>query len=148
MSHIKREIRETIEFISESVFIVEEDSKVCSRGLEAFMPQQSAARRQRRHDAIKSVLEEQQTQWDSNECIDADFIAEAYKQFTPLSTSVAQKNANEDAEFVLEERAKEPTRAKRRKAICSKTSRSLSSTRSQHGSKRRLISQGAVICVH
>ncbi|KAG7354361.1 hypothetical protein IV203_003717 [Nitzschia inconspicua] len=146
MSNIKNDIRESIHLLCENIFFSEEEEDICSRGLEVFMPQESAARRERRQDAIQAVLEEQQAQWDNNECFDDDLIAEAYQHFTTLSLIIARKNALRDEEFVQELRAKR-SHSFLRNSISRKTSRSGSLTDSQQGSKRRLITQGTVMCI-
>jgi hypothetical protein len=146
MSEIKSDIRETIKFLCESMFITEDDSGTCSRGLEAFIPNKNVARRQRRRDAIAAVLHEQDTQWENHEPYDSYLIAGAYRQFTASPLSIAQKLAQKDEKFVLEEQEKQP-RATRRNAICRKTSRSSSLVVSRQTSKRRMTTQGSIVCV-
>lgn len=107
MSHIKNDIRETIQFLCESVIVTEGNSDICSRGLEMLMPNEGTARRNRRREAVKAVLDEQDAQSENNEPYNHDLIAETYQQFTISSLSIAKNMAQEDEQFVLEEQAKE-----------------------------------------
>ncbi|KAG7351468.1 hypothetical protein IV203_010828 [Nitzschia inconspicua] len=109
------------------------------------MPQGSAARRERRQDAIQAVLEEQQAQWDNNECFDANLIAIAYQHFTTLSLIIARKTAIKNEEFVQDQRAKKKL-SSLRNSINRKSSRSGCLTDNQQGSKSRLIKQGTATC--
>jgi hypothetical protein len=123
MSCIKSNVRATVQLLCEaSLFSDIDTSKICTRGLEPMLPQEAAARMQRRKDSIWAVIQEQQEQRDNDED-DVDLIADVYKNSTAFSQSVAQTMAQQDEQFVFDEREKY-SRQMERDASCRKTARS------------------------
>jgi hypothetical protein len=147
-SHIKSCVRATVQLFYEPfIFSNDDNSEFCTRGLEPMIPQERAIRKQRRKDAVRAVLREQQAQRDDDEH-NIDRIADVYKKFTTTSQSVAQTIAKQDEQSVLDEQDKNSHRQQSQEfAVCRKKSRSEALAMSGQGSKRRLTTRGSVVSV-
>jgi hypothetical protein len=118
-SEFKHNISETVALMTAQGVAAVETNDSTARGLENYIPQRREKRTRRREQAYKTVLLEQQLQWQEGSC-DPEYIAEIYAEISVRSHKEANSQALRDQAEVM----KMKRRASRRSSSSSSSTTS------------------------